>query len=77
MIEARSHFDCLMCGAAFLRQTLRLIMDLNSKLKLFFEFDGKLDEITIDDIFMTHDCVTNEIEDMVDWALENGYKADS
>ncbi|MFC3700206.1 hypothetical protein ACFOND_01035 [Reinekea marina] len=52
-------------------------MDLNSKLKLFFEFDGKLDEITIDDIFMTHDCVTNEIEDMVDWALENGYKADS
>lgn len=73
-IEARSAFDCLVCGIAYLRQTLRLVMANNPKSKLFFEFEGSLDEMTIEDIFMTHDCITDEMEEMVMWAKDNGFE---
>lgn len=71
-VQGRSAFDCLICGMAYLRQTLRLIKGNNQKLKYFFELDGNLDELMIDDIFMTHDCMTDEMEEMIVWAKDNG-----
>jgi hypothetical protein len=73
-VQGRSAFDCLVCGMAYLRQTLRFIKAGNPKMKFYFEFDGQLDELTIEDIFMTHDCITDEMEEMIEWAQDNGYK---
>lgn len=73
-VEGRSAFDALMCGTAYLRQTLRLVQQDHPKLKLYFEFDGDLDELMIDDIFMTHDCITDDMEEMIEWAKSNGFE---
>jgi hypothetical protein len=75
-LEGNSAFDCLTLGLAFLRQSLRSLVTENPKIKFFEEVDGDLEEITIEDIFWTHDCVTNEMEDMIEWAKENGYSPD-
>ncbi|GAA6151566.1 hypothetical protein [Pseudoteredinibacter isoporae] len=75
-VEGRSAFDCLICGMAYFRQSLRFIKLNNQKLKLFFEFEKNLDEITIDDVFMTHDCITDEMEEMIQWAIESGFKSE-
>lgn len=76
-VEGRSAFDCFVCGLAYLRQTIRFVQSNNPKLKLFFEFDGSLEEIEIDDVFMTHDCITDEIEEMIEWAQDNGFEPES
>lgn len=73
-VQGRSHFDCLVCGMAYLRQMLRLYKSQSSNMKFYFEFDGELDELTIEDIFMTHDCITNEMEEMMDWAKKHGFQ---
>lgn len=73
-VQGRSSFDCFVCGMAYLRQMLRLLKSKSTSTKFYFEFDGELDELTIEDIFMTHDCVTNEMEEMIEWAKDNGFK---
>lgn len=72
-VLGRSAFDCLICSMAYLRQTLRCLKSENSKIKFYFELDGELEALTIEDIFMTHDCVTDEMEEMIEWAKDNGF----
>lgn len=65
-IEGRSAFDCIVCGIAYLRQSLRFLKSINPRLKWFYDFEGILEEIEIEDIFMTHDCITDDIEEIID-----------
>ena len=74
ILEANSQFDCIILGLAFLRQALRQLLETNPKLKFYEETEGNLEEITIEDIFWTHDCITDDMEDMITWAKQNGYK---
>lgn len=74
VLEGNSAFDCMVLAMAFLRQSLRNFKSQNPKIKFFEDAEGELEEITIEDIFWTHDCVTDEMEEMVQWAIDNGYK---
>lgn len=74
VLEGNSAFDCVVLGMAFLRQALRRLEDGQPKLKFYEDVDGDLEELTIADIFWTHDCVTDEMEEMMEWAKNNGYK---
>ena len=60
---------------SFLRQLLMQLKEDSPKIKIYEKFDDNLEEVTINDIFWTHDCLTFEIEDMVQFALDNGYKS--
>jgi len=73
VLDGNSCFDCLVLGLAFLRQSLRMLKQDNPKIKFFEIIDKDLEEITIEDIFCTHDCITDEMEDMMDWATKHGY----
>lgn len=74
ILEGNSAFDCIVLGMSFLRQALRSYVIANPKIKFFEEADDELEEITIEDIFWTHDCITDEMEEMMGWAVDNGYK---
>lgn len=67
-------FDAIKIGYAGLRQLLSHYQNENPTIKFFEEIDGELIEQTIQDIFWTHDCVSDEMQDMINWAKDNGYK---
>lgn len=73
-LDGNSAFDCVTLGMAFLRQSLRALQSENPGIKFYEECDGELEEITVEDIFWTHDCITDEVEEMVAWAKDNGFK---
>lgn len=56
-LDGNSAFHCVVLGLAYLRQSIRRHQRDNPELKYYFEFDGELDEHSIEDIFWTHDCV--------------------
>jgi hypothetical protein len=61
-LEGNSAFDCLTLGLAFLRQSLRRLLEDQPGTIFYFENAGKLEEMSVDDIFWTHDCIPEEIE---------------
>lgn len=74
VLQANSPFACIILGMAFLRQALRRFKADQSKIKFYEDTECGLEEITIEDVFWTHDCITEEIEEKIRWAEENGYK---
>lgn len=73
-LEGNSAFDCVTLGMAFLRQSLRALQRENPKIKFYEEYDGDLEEIKFEDVFWTHDCITDEMEEMIEWAKDNGFE---
>ena len=73
-IEEFGEFQSIVFGLAGLRQALRLLEADDPKLKFYENQGGTLNEITIEDVFWTHDCVSHEMEDMMEWARKKGYK---
>lgn len=76
-LEASTPFFCTTLGLAFLRQSLRRFKLNDPKLRFYEDNDEGLSEIQIDEIFDTYDCITDEMEEMINWALENGYESSS
>jgi len=73
-VEEFELFDAIKTGYAGLRQALRYFKNENPTIKFYEDVDGELLEQTIEDIFWTHDCITDEMQSMIDWATANGYQ---
>jgi len=72
--EANDAFDCLIMGMAYFRQFLRRYLSDNPKTKIYYEFESELEQLSVEDVFWTHDCITDEMDEMIDWAKENGFE---
>lgn len=73
-VEEIELFDAIKIGYAGLRQALRHFKKENPSVKFFEDIEGELLEQTVEDIFWTHDCITDEMQSMIDWAKEKGYQ---
>jgi len=74
-LEESDLFSALNTGMAGLRQSLRRVKEENPKIKFYEKIEDELVEQTIEDIFWTHDCVSDEMVYMMEWAKSNGYKS--
>lgn len=59
VIHACSEFDVIVLALAYIRQILRHYLEENPNIKLYELVEGELDALDIDDIFWTHDCVSD------------------
>ena len=58
-LEEDDLFSAVTIGIAGLRQSLRIMLEQNPKLKFYEERQNELIELSFEDIFWIHDC-TNE-----------------
>ena len=58
VIDACSEFDAIVGTMAYFRQILRQYIEENPSIKLYEKIEGNLEELELDDIFWTHDCVS-------------------
>lgn len=74
--QESSAVNTLNIGLGYLRQSLLASVEQNEKLKFYEVVDDDTIERSIEDICKSHDCISEELEDMVIWA-QNGGKNNS
>lgn len=73
-LQGACAFDCLILGIAFLRQSIRDLIAQDPTIKFFDEDEDGLFEVSVEDIFWTHDCIPEEMEIAYEWAKKNGFQ---
>lgn len=75
-ISANSVFDCLNIIMGNFRGWLEFILGGSPGDSFFISRYGELEKGSINDLFYTHDCITSEIEDKLEFAESKGYHDD-
>lgn len=75
VISAISEFHCLNSVLSHCRGWVRGLSEGDIQEKLYIDVLGELRELPLDLIFSTNDCITQEMEDKLEFADANGYTA--
>ena len=73
-VYAETQFDCLNIVMGNFRNWLEFIQDGHPGTNFYIERLGELEKSSINMIFFTEDCVSEEIEDKIEFAEKHGYK---
>ena len=75
-LQASSEFDCLTMGTAFFRQSLRLYLINEPKIKFYEKVhEDEFLNLSLDEIFGTMDCIPEDLQIAYEWAKNNGYES--